>query len=236
MNKISIFSWFCSLLVALLLVSVGSSGSAVAQATNDHVWRFAIVVGDVRARPLFGSSRHDWQSVINGDRVGAGSRIETGDSSHALITNGRDSLTLDANTMLTLPAIGENGIVVIRQRSGTVSYDVGTRSRQSSSNFFTGDQPRQEFQIRTPFLATLVKGTRFVVTVGENEEIFEVSEGVVGITDFATARVTDIIPRQIATKTAGTALDVDVVRRRRLIRDEVLGVRVEADIRLPQDY
>lgn len=212
---ISLPSIVC-VLIAVFVSSAGLSRPSLAQGTADQIWRFAVVVGEVRARPLFSEPSRGWVSVVNGDRVGAGSRIETGDRSHALITNGRDSMTLQENTMLTLPAIGERGAVVIRQRSGTVSYDVGRRNAQTG-NFLPGTRLREAFQIRTPFLATLVKGTKFIITVSDEEETFEVIEGVVGITDFTTARITNIRPRQIATKLPNVALDVGLVRRARLV-------------------
>jgi hypothetical protein len=66
----------------------------------------------------------------------------------------------------------------------------------------------QHFSIQTPYLAAIVKGTRFTVVSDETQSNVAVSRGLVQVQDYEHDRATDISPGQTATVGQDIALEV----------------------------
>lgn len=161
-------------------------------------WRVVVVTGQVRSRVSGG----DWLPVAEGRIIGDRTRIETGEDGQLLLFNGRDSIAVSPGTSLVLPTgQQDSGVMSIIQDSGTARYDV--ESRRSSGSWRhdlvdTGrprasDAPSAErFQVETPYLAAIVKGTTFSVSVAQDQASVNVHEGLVAVRDSRSGASRDI--------------------------------------------
>src|SRR5215472_1895564 len=57
----------------------------------------------------------------------------------------------------------------------------------------------QHFEVETPYLAAVVKGTQFIVTVGATSTSVEVRRGQVEVSDFKSGQIAQVLPGQVAT-------------------------------------
>jgi ferric-dicitrate binding protein FerR (iron transport regulator) len=77
--------------------------------------------------------------------------------------------------------------------------------------FFEVDKrPGQDFQVDTPYLAAIVKGTSFSVSFVQEQSRVDVAEGSVGVSSNATGQAVVIGPGQFARVTADPASGVSV--------------------------
>lgn len=109
-----------------------------------------------------------------------GHTIATRKGARAVIQRGKDSITVGPNTEFALSQFRSNDSqTTLLQRKGTIEVDVETRGRPF-------------FRVETPYLAAVVKGTRFSVTVTGNESRVSVQRGVVGVQDLASGQQSDL--------------------------------------------
>jgi hypothetical protein len=96
------------------------------------------------------------------------------------------------------------GTTTVLQRSGEIAFEVEKRKLR-------------HFSVETPFLAAVVKGTRFVVALSSRDARLSVHEGLVDVTDLATGEGADIAAGQKASVTSAglkvTGAQHPVVRR-----------------------
>ncbi|AQQ02244.1 hypothetical protein B0E33_00440 [Roseibium algicola] len=109
-----------------------------------------------------------------------GHTIATRKGARAVLQRGKDSITVGPNTEFALSQFRSNDSqTTLLQRKGTIDVDVETRGRPF-------------FRVETPYLAAVVKGTRFSVTVTGNESRVSVQRGVVGVQDLASGQQSDL--------------------------------------------
>jgi len=109
-----------------------------------------------------------------------GHTIATRKGARAVLQRGNDSITVGPNTEFALSQYRSNDSqTTLLQRKGTIDVDVETRGRPF-------------FRVETPYLAAVVKGTRFSVTVTGNESQVSVQRGVVGVQDLASGQQSDL--------------------------------------------
>lgn len=109
-----------------------------------------------------------------------GHTIATQKGARAVLQRGNDSITVGPNTEFALSQYRSNDSqTTLLQRKGTIDVDVETRGRPF-------------FRVETPYLAAVVKGTRFSVTVTGNESQVSVQRGVVGVQDLASGQQSDL--------------------------------------------
>lgn len=109
-----------------------------------------------------------------------GHTIATRKGARAVLQRGNDSITVGPNTEFALSQYRSNDSqTTLLQRKGTIEVDVETRGRPF-------------FRVETPYLAAIVKGTRFSVTVTGNESRVSVQRGVVGVQDLASGQQSDL--------------------------------------------
>ncbi len=109
-----------------------------------------------------------------------GHTIATRKGARAVLQRGNDSITVGPNTEFALSQYRSNDSqTTLLQRKGTIDVDVETRGRPF-------------FRVETPYLAAVVKGTRFSVTVTGNESQVSVQRGVVGVHDLASGQQSDL--------------------------------------------
>jgi len=108
-----------------------------------------------------------WKAADEGDALGAGDRVRTGEDGRAEIALEGSTLRLYPNSTLRLPEASTPGKTSVEMDRGTSLFDVLKR----------GDT----FEVHTPEVVVSVKGTRFGVGVGDDEASVAVYRGIVGV-------------------------------------------------------
>jgi hypothetical protein len=104
-------------------------------------------------------------------------------------------VTLGSNTTIRIRDDAETGYTTVLQDFGRVEVDAEARRVK-------------HFEVQTPYLAAVVKGTHFVVTSGSDGASVEVERGAVAVLSVATERSTTIGVGQTATVKRKTDLVV----------------------------
>lgn len=101
-------------------------------------------------------------------RLNEGATVTTGANGRAILTDGRSSITVSSNSRLELPAANDENVTAIRQDFGTAVFKVQKK-------------PTAHFEVQTPYLAAVVKGTTFEVSVDALGATVDVEEGLVDV-------------------------------------------------------
>lgn len=123
--------------------------------------------------------------------VPGGSTIVTGKGGRVMLVRGGQSVMVGPNSVVTVPDGDSAGMTTILQQAGEATFDVDRRNVE-------------HFSVETPFLAAVVKGTRFTVNVLEGRANVSVTRGLVGVTALSTGENVDVKPGQRASA-GGTA-------------------------------
>jgi hypothetical protein len=128
-------------------------------------------------------------------RAAKGMKVPDG-STFATSKNARARLERDAETIMVGPGSvisprepSFSGTTTILQQIGQIELDVEKRNVQ-------------HFSVETPFLAAVVKGTHFTVSVSSRAADVRVDRGLVEVSDLASGQVADIAPGQRASVNA----------------------------------
>ncbi|WP_169804953.1 FecR family protein, partial [Sphingomonas asaccharolytica] len=106
--------------------------------------------------------------VVRGTAIRAGTTLLTGVSSRAVLVRGEDFVTVSAASRIRVPDAKAPGMVQMFLEWGTGLFKVKHT-----------DKPH--FGVQTPYLAAVVKGTTFTVTVGQDGTSLQVIDGAVGV-------------------------------------------------------
>lgn len=117
--------------------------------------------------------------------LGPGNSIRTGQDGRVLLTRGEERILISPNSAIAIPSDQEkHGMpTTITQQAGTISLEV------EKGNV-------QHFEVETPYLAAVVKGTQFQVSVGKGSSKVEVLRGQVQVSDFKTGDNVLVLPGQ----------------------------------------
>jgi hypothetical protein len=96
------------------------------------------------------------------------STIRTGPNGKVVLTRGQESMIIGAGSAVSLPDEKSPGWTTIRQESGVVTYDVEKRNVR-------------HFEVVTPSIVAVVKGTQFKVTQNRYGSKVTVTEGLVEV-------------------------------------------------------
>jgi uncharacterized membrane protein YgcG len=129
--------------------------------------------------------------IINTDRtvrpvelngvIEPGQTIATSSSGRVMLVKGATTIMMaPSSAMVITPNRGDDGKIVILQREGQL--DVEVEKRES-----------RYFSVETPFLAAVVKGTHFSVSVDRSEARVNVKEGLVRVDGFIAGK-TALVP------------------------------------------
>jgi hypothetical protein len=158
-------------LLALLLLAL-SPGLLRAQdlAAMPAPW----IVAESRGPAEMRHDRGAWQPLISGAVVAAASEIRTGPAAEVLLTRGNDRVRLKGQSYLELPAAAADGA----PGDGTM-----TRLVQwlGEAVFEVDHRPDPHFEVDTPYLTAIVKGTAFTVEVTHDGSAVAVTQGVVAV-------------------------------------------------------
>jgi hypothetical protein len=124
-------------------------------------WRVSGLSGDASAR--LGSAPYEPLAI--GDIVPVGSEIQTERGSVVFLSRRGDRVVIQPNSHLRIAEPKAGGLLTqFIQTLGNVFYDVEPRSSRS-------------FGVQGPYMAAVVKGTRFLVTVNRKTNSVRVDEG-----------------------------------------------------------
>jgi FecR protein len=171
----------CVLTMAVALVA--SSG---AFAGDDGVWSISKSSGEVWVT----TSGAEQASLKQDDTLKPGDLVRTGRNGRVLLVRGEETILISPNSVIGLPTDKKDGMsTTILQQAGSILLEVEKRNVK-------------HFEVETPYLAAVVKGTHFSVAVNAANTSVNVERGQVEVSDFKTGQIAQILPGQTATSFA----------------------------------
>jgi hypothetical protein len=166
-------------LAAALILGTASS----ALAADDGVWSVSKSSGEV----WLATSGAQQVSLAPEGTLKPGDTIRTGRNGRVLLVRGEETILISPNSVVGLPAEKKDGLsTTIVQQAGSILLEVEKRNVK-------------HFEVETPYLAAVVKGTQFSVTVGAGSTKVGVLRGQVEVSDFKTGQIAQVMPGQAAT-------------------------------------
>lgn len=168
----------CVVMAALVL-----GGSSASFAGDDGVWSVGKSSGEV------------WVTTTGAEQVALtpqetlkpGDEIRTGRNGRVLLVRGEETIMIAPNSVIGLPIGKKDGLATtILQRAGSILLEVEKKNVR-------------HFEVETPYLAAVVKGTQFSVTVTANSTSVSVNRGQVEVSDFKSGQIAQVMPGQVAT-------------------------------------
>lgn len=129
-----------------------------------------------------------WHAVEVGSSVPNKAWVSTGPRGRVTLARGEERITLSPNTLgavITTQGLFSRKTEVVQQ-IGQIALEIEKRSRPHT-------------YVHTPFMAAVVKGTTFTVTVTEDDASLSVEEGLVQVSSFTGAQSTHVGPGQQVT-------------------------------------
>jgi len=167
----------------VLTLAIVLAGSSSALAADDGVWAVSKSSGEVwitttGAQPA---------SLKQEDTLKPGDTVRTGRSGRVLLVRGEETILVAPNSVIGLPTEKKDGLsTTILQQAGSILLEVEKRNVK-------------HFEVETPYLAAVVKGTQFSVTVGAAGTRVDVQRGQVEVADFKSGQIAQVMPGQAAT-------------------------------------
>ncbi|MCK1303556.1 MULTISPECIES: FecR family protein [unclassified Bradyrhizobium] len=168
----------CAFAAALIL------GTACgASAADDGVWSVGKATGEV----WVATSGAQQVSLNQQEALKPGDTIRTGRNGRVLLVRGEETILISPNSVVGLPTESKEGLsTTIIQQAGSILLEVEKRNVK-------------HFEVETPYLAAVVKGTQFSVTVNAGSTKVGVLRGQVEVSDFKTGQIAQVLPGQAAT-------------------------------------
>ena len=126
-------------------------------------------------------------SLKQEDVLKPGDTVRTGRNGRVLLKRGEETILIAPNSVVGVPAQKKEGLsTTIVQQAGSILLDVEKRNVK-------------HFEVETPYLAAVVKGTQFRVTVNAGKTSVDVIRGQVEVADFKTGQIAQVMAGQHAT-------------------------------------
>jgi hypothetical protein len=154
-------------------------------------WQLAKVTGQV----WVSSAGIQPASVKTGMILKSGQMLQTDKNARALLVHDNDRVLVGPSSIVSVPASTTLGMTKLQQQSGQIEFDVEKLG-----------QPH--LTVETPYLAAVVKGTHFSVTVNSRGATVAVTEGLVQVTDFGTRETSAVGAGQTAQVQIGARMKV----------------------------
>ena len=179
---------FSRVAVAAFLCSVSSQ--AIAQSAQWFVSEAKGPVSVLRKGERVAASR--------GTPVNAGDALVTGAGASAVLVHDKDFVTVAANSRIRIPEVQQaSGLTRFIEDFGNAIFRIEKRGIP-------------HFSVDTPYLAAVVKGTTFSVTVGVDSTSLQVTEGVVEVATLDGGARDLVRPGSIAMIAAGDRYRLNV--------------------------
>lgn len=136
-------------------------------------------------------------ALTTGDLIGPGRRIVTDTDGRAVLRRGKNTIVVSPNSILEVPGDAAGGLMTrIRHVLGTLLFDVEKRKEQ-------------HFEVLTPDVAVVVKGTTFTTSISPQGAIVHVISGLVQVADIRSGQSMFVRPGQTAVSpTGGGRVDI----------------------------
>lgn len=152
-------------LLLLFIAALCSDRAGPLRAEEPASW----VVAESHAPAVVRLGEGRWQALPAGVAVKAGGEIRTGDGGMVVLHHGEDRVRLLANSTLALPPDKDAGAMTrLKLWIGRAFFQVKSR-------------PAWSFEVDTPYLVGVVKGTAFTVDVSRFGSTIAVSSGLVAV-------------------------------------------------------
>jgi FecR protein len=161
-----------------LFVIVSAASQTLAQGA---AWRVSKSSGEV----WVSTSGVQQVSLSDVAALNPGDTIRTGRNGRVLLVRGQETILISPNSVVGLPAQKSPGSTTIIQQSGSILIEVEKRNNP-------------HFEVETPYLAAVVKGTQFRVSVSQSESYVNVLRGQVDVTDLKSGQTALVMPGQMA--------------------------------------
>jgi hypothetical protein len=122
-----------------------------------------------------------------------GDNIRTGRNGRVLLTRGEERIVISPNSEMGLAVENKGDLATtIKQQAGSILLSVEKKNTK-------------HFEVETPYLAAVVKGTQFQVSVNKAQAQVNVLEGQVQVSDFKSGQQIVLLPGQAAAALANGA-------------------------------
>ena len=163
------------------VLTLGMASGALA--AEDGVWSVSKAAGEV----WVATNGAQQVSLNQQDALKPGDTIRTGRNGRVLLVRGEETILISPNSVVGLLAETKEGLsTTIIQQAGSILLEVEKRNVK-------------HFEVETPYLAAVVKGTQFSVTVNAGSTRVGVLRGQVEVSDFKTGQIAQVMPGQAAT-------------------------------------
>src|ERR1700730_5529291 len=170
---------FSRLLTAAFVLATASG----ALAAEDDVWRVGKSSGEV----WMNTPGAQQASLTQEEVLKPGDTIRTGRNGRVLLVRGEETILVSPNSVIGLPTEKKDGLsTTIVQQAGSILLEVEKRNVK-------------HFEVETPYLAAVVKGTQFRVSVNAGSARIDVIRGQVGVADFRSGQTAQVMRGQVAT-------------------------------------
>jgi hypothetical protein len=167
----------------ILTIALVVFGSSAALAADDGLWSVSKSSGEV----WIATPDAVQVSLGREEMLNPGDTIRTGRNGRVLLQRGAETILIAPNSVVGLPNEARDGMATtILQRAGSILLDVEKRNVK-------------HLEVETPYLAAVVKGTQFRVTITAAGTKVEVARGQVEVSDFKTGQIAQVMPGQAAT-------------------------------------
>jgi len=164
----------------LAMVAIFCVGSATI--AQDAAWHVDKSSGDVW---VTGSGAQQ-ASLTNDAVLRPGDTIRTGRNGRVLLVRGQETILISPNSVIGIPLQQTEGLsTTIIQQAGSILLDVEKRNVK-------------HFEVETPYLAAVVKGTQFRVSVNKDDSSVDVLRGEVEVAGFKSGQYAKVLPGQAA--------------------------------------
>lgn len=190
MRKLIFNQAFACTIATAFLVMVFSMGNARA---DENVWRIvessgAIFVETEGVQPI---------ALTPGDTIISGQKVTTGTNGRAILSNGGSTILVSPGSSLEIPDAPNTSLrTQVKHLLGTLLFNVEKRKEQ-------------HFEVITPDVAVVVKGTSFTTSVGNGGAVVHVISGLVEVSSFSSGRTVFVRPGEtVGSPRGGGNLDV----------------------------
>src|SRR6267378_4830405 len=170
----------------ILAMTLALGAASIAHAGDGEAWSVSKSSGEV----WMITTGAQTVSLSQQDVLKPGDTIRTGRNGRILLVRGAETILVSPNSVIGLPTENKDGLsTTIVQQAGSILLEVEKRNVK-------------HFEVETPYLAAVVKGTRFSVTVSAAGTTIDVIRGQVEVADFRSGQIAQVMPGQVATASA----------------------------------
>ena len=163
------------------VVIAGVLAVSAASANGVKYWKMESVSGKVMIKAPKGM----WKPAKAGGQIVPGSEIKTDNAARAVLSRNGDVVEAAPDSGAKFPSRTNKMMPSVVQQKGTLIYKIVTR-------------PSNRFNVRTPYLTAVIKGTVFSVTVNPQGGALHVTQGAVEVTSRLGGEVAMVRPGQTA--------------------------------------